>query len=278
MPFVSVLALSFLSDSIEAASKAQIWMMASAIFGWCAFSILTLNACKHFGLFDQPIPKLPLVRCGAFVCLATVLALIEELFTQFMTEHAQMFGVQNSVAYITPSLDYWDTVMHHSVVVFVPMFVVCATLSERWKFSSTEVFYLVGITGLTAEMTMNPASLFMGFWLLIYGFMVLAPSKWLYRDPQKVERRWWHYPSTIVLMLTAAAFASLVIHAIFPQHPDNHFSKKALSSLTVGQLVLHALPPIAQEEGALSDAFGCDTRDCSRFLGGLFLQREKPLF
>ncbi len=225
VPLVIVLALSP-SESIPAANKAQIWMMASALFGWCAFSVMTLSAGSRFGLFSQPIPKHPAIRCAAFVVLATILALIEEVFTQFMTEHAQLFGVKVSEAYITPSLDYWDTVFHHSVVVFVPMFAVCAVLSERWKFSPKEIFYLVGVTGLTAEMTMNPASIFMGFWLLIYGFMVLGPAKWLYHDPQKLTRHWWHYPSAVVLMLTAGAFASLVVHAMFPGHPDNHFSTK----------------------------------------------------
>ncbi|MFN8657374.1 MAG: hypothetical protein U0105_13615 [Candidatus Obscuribacterales bacterium] len=159
-----------------------------------------------------------------FVGLATGLALIEEMCTQFMTNHASFFGVAVGHAFITPSLDYWDTVLHHSVIMFVPMFAVCAALAEKWQFSPKEIFFLVGSTGLIAEMTMNPASLFMGFWLLIYGFMVLVPAIWLYRVAGLVKRHWWHYPSAVMLMLVAGVMASLAIHAAFPQHPDNHFA------------------------------------------------------
>jgi hypothetical protein len=222
-PLVVVLSISFISPSIAAANKAQIWMMTSALFAWCIFSALVLGLCQRFRLFTRPAPNNSLARWALFVGLATLLALCEEVCTQFMTEHATLFGVPLGQAYITPSLDYWDTVIHHSVIVFVPMFASCAVLTEKWKFSPREIFFLIGITGLTAEVTMNPASLFMGFWLLIYGFMVLAPALWLYRGMTIAKREWWHYVVTIAIMLAAGAIASLALHATFPQHPDNHF-------------------------------------------------------
>lgn len=233
-PLVVVVTLSFVSKSIAAVDKAQIWMMASALLCWCTFSLILFAVCARFGLFSQPVPKQPVLRCTLFVGLATVLALIEEVCTQFMTEHAQLFGVRLGDAYITPSLDYWDTVMHHSVIVFVPMFAMCALLTEKWWFSPREIFYLIGLTGLTAEMTMNPASLFMGFWLLIYGFMVLIPSMWLYRGTGELaKRRWWHYPLTITLMLLSGAIGSLLLHGVFPQHPDNHFALQHRTSAPI---------------------------------------------
>lgn len=222
-PLAVVLPLSLVSKSIAAGDRAQIWMMASALFAWCFISLTLFALCKYFGLFMQATPKQSVLRCVVFAGMATLLALIEELCTQFMTDHALWFGVATGRAYITPSLDYWDTVLHHSVIVFVPMFAVCAALAEKWKFSPKEIFYLIGITGLTAETTMNPASVFMGFWLVVYGFMVMLPACWLYRTRQPIKRRLWHYASSVMLMLIAGAAASLAIHAAFPQHPDNHF-------------------------------------------------------
>jgi hypothetical protein len=222
-PLAIVLPQSVISKTIAASDRAQIWMMASALFVWCLFSVLLLLACKRVNFEDRVIPKHSALRVGIFTGLATGLALIEEVCTQFMTEHASFFGVASGQAYITPSLDYCDTVLHHSVIVFVSMFAVCAMLAERWKFSPKEIFFLVGITGLTAEMTMNPASLFMGFWLLVYGFMVMVPGMWLYQVRQPVKRQWWHYPMSVILMLLGGLAASVVVHATFPHHPDNHF-------------------------------------------------------
>lgn len=223
-PLIIVLTMSFTSSSIPAADKAQIWMMASALLGWCLFSAAIYFSSKHLGVFEIATPVSRVTRVASFVCMATMLAMVEECFTQFMTEHAMFFGVRIGEAYITPSLSYWDTVSHHSVVVFIPMFLVCAVVSELWHFSAIEIFFLIGITGLTAEMTMNPASLFMGFWILIYGLMVLLPAKIFYRSRSAV-RNWWHYPLSVILMLLGGLLASLAIHAIFPEHPDQHFKK-----------------------------------------------------
>lgn len=222
-PLAVVLSISFISPTVPSASKAQIWMMASALFAWCIFSALVLALCQRFGLFKRPAPNRPVTRWMFFVVSAGVLASCEEVCTQFMTQHALLFGVPVGQAYITPSLDYWDTVLHHSVIVFIPMFAACALITERWKFSPKEIFFLIGVTGLIAEMTMNPASLFMGFWLLIYGFMVLAPAMWLYRDLMIAKRQWWHYLMAVAFMLMIGTIASLSLHATFPQHPDNHF-------------------------------------------------------
>lgn len=234
-PLAIVLTLSLDSKSLAASDRAQIWMMTSAVFAWCSFSLILLATCKYFGLLRFRAPKLAILRCCYFIGFATALALVEEICTQFMTNHAPFFGVAIGKAFITPSLCYWDTVLHHSVIIFVPMFTVCAILAEKWQFSPKEIFYLTGGTGLAAEMTMNPASLFMGFWILVYGFMVLVPAIWLYRDRRLAKRHWWHYPSAVLLMLFAGAIASFTIHAIYPQHPDNHF--------TVNRVTFFAIPP-----------------------------------
>ena len=93
----------------------------------------------------------------------------------------------------------------------------------RWGFTTREVFVIFGITGLLAEITQNPYSILMGFWIVVYGFMVLLPAQIFLKPDKTPVRKWWHYPGAVVLMLMAAVICSLLLHAVFPGHPDNHF-------------------------------------------------------
>ena len=128
-----------------------------------------------------------------FVLGCTILALVEEAITTTMTNCAPLFGVEIGQAYITASANYFDVVLYHSVVVFVPMFIGWAVMLWRWRFSPLAVFVLFGLTGLLAEtITFGPQNLGnFAFWIFVYGLMA-----WLARLLR--ARRSFRSPATLV--------------------------------------------------------------------------------
>jgi|SRR5579875_1512034 len=113
----------------------------------------------------------------AFVLSATSLALLEEAVTTGMTNLAPFWGVSSAQAHITASTNFFDVALLHSVIVFVPMFVVWSWLLARYSFSPLMVFVLFGLTGLLAEaISLGVYSLQIGFWVYVYGLMVYLPA------------------------------------------------------------------------------------------------------
>lgn len=121
---------------------------------------------------------LPLPAAARFVLLAMVLALIEEAVATTLSGAAGLFGDASGRAMITASRDYVEVVTQHSVVVFVPMFVVWALLLRRRAYTPFAVLLLFGCNGLLAEtLAFGPQNLLgAGFWVLVYGTMVYAPA------------------------------------------------------------------------------------------------------
>jgi hypothetical protein len=113
-----------------------------------------------------------------FVVFATVLALVEELIATAMTNLAPVFGASTGEAYITASANYFEVILFHSVIVFIPMFIAWAWLLNRYDFSSNAVFILFGITGTLSEWIAfgigTPISF--AFWSFIYGLMIYLPA------------------------------------------------------------------------------------------------------
>ena len=114
-----------------------------------------------------------------FVAGCTALALLEEAVTTTMTNCAPLFGVRNGQAYITSSANYFDVVLYHSVVVFVPLFIGWAVMLRYWAFDSFAVFLLFGFTGTLCEtVSFGPQNLGnLGMWTLVYGLMVWLPAR-----------------------------------------------------------------------------------------------------
>ena len=71
------------------------------------------------------------------------MALLEEAVTTTMTNCAPLLGVSLGQAYITASSNYFDVILGHSVIVFVPQFAAWAWLLSRYDFQPAEVFLLV---------------------------------------------------------------------------------------------------------------------------------------
>ena len=162
-----------------------------------------------------------------FVLGCTMLALTEEAITTLMTNCAPLFGVPVGKAYITASANYFDVVLYHSVVVFVPFFIGWAVILRFWKFSPFTVFVLFGITGMLCEtISFGPQSLGnFGFWMFVYGLMVWLPAHWTPAERFAREPRWWAYPVAVVLPFLFLPLMAVLAPWVWltPKHPPIHF-------------------------------------------------------
>jgi len=102
-------------------------------------------------MVKRGVTKLRLDRRLVFFLFAAGLSLLEEAVTVGMTNLAPVFSVSIGQAYITASSDYLTVVAFHSVVVFLPMFLVWAFLLTRYSFQPNTVLLLYGLTGLLAK-------------------------------------------------------------------------------------------------------------------------------
>lgn len=157
----------------------------------------------------------------AFVCFATMLALLEEAVTTTMTNAAPLWGVPVGKAYITASANYLEVVLYHSVIVFVPMYIAWAWLLRRYAFSPTAVFVLYGCSGALAETLSFGAQnlVALGFWVYVYGLMIYLPACAI--PPERGARKpgVWASLLALVLPILAAIPVALLILAINPpQH------------------------------------------------------------
>lgn len=153
-----------------------------------------------------------------FVLFCTALALTEEAIAVLMTNLAPVFGVPVGAAYITASANYFDVVTFHSVVVFVPMFMVWAFLLSRWDFSPAAVFLFFGITGFLSE------SIFAGtfdltrapFWVFIYGLMIWLPAYCLSPRERTKLPHWPLYFLAVFVPYLLAVPVALVVSSLHP--------------------------------------------------------------
>ncbi|MBN2149039.1 MAG: hypothetical protein JW726_16760 [Anaerolineales bacterium] len=160
-----------------------------------------------------------------FILFATLLALIEEAITTTMTNLAPLFGVPVGQAYITASADYLDVILHHSVIVFIPMFIAWAWLLKRYAFSPFQVFLLFGLTGMLSEAVTFGAGQLLGFaqWILVYGLMVYLPASSLPPDRGADPPRPWHFLLALLVPIFFAVPVVLLHGLLFPGHPSIHF-------------------------------------------------------
>jgi hypothetical protein len=171
------------------------------------------------------VQRIPLQWQVKFVLLATLMALIEEAVTTTMTNLAPLFGVKIGEAYITASANYLDVVLHHSVIVFVPMFVAWAVLLRWWNFSPFWVFVLFGLTGLMAEAGTFGAQHLSEFalWIFVYGLMVFLPAYTLPAERGAQPARWYHAIAAVLLPFMLAIPVAVLVGLLDPAHPDIHF-------------------------------------------------------
>jgi hypothetical protein len=157
--------------------------------------------------FRDPVQKLvrgiPLPWGLKFFLFCIVLALLEEAVTVSLTNLAPLFGAPVGEAFITASASYLHTVLFHSVIVFLPMFLIWAVLLRYFDFSPAAVFLCFGLTGSLAEMSMSPTNVLAGFWVFVYGLMVYLPAYSLPAERGARRPPWWSYLLAVISPLLA---------------------------------------------------------------------------
>lgn len=172
--------------------------------------------------FVQSIPAHWQVK---FIVFGVALALLEEVITTAMTNLAPFFGVKIGEAYITASTNYFDVVLLHSVIAFVPWFFAWAWILKRYAFSPFWVFLLFGLDGLFAESLtfgwqhLNEFAL----WIPVYGLMVYLPAYTIPAERGAKPPNIWHGALAFVLPFVIGIPWAALINLLFPEHPSIHF-------------------------------------------------------
>ena len=160
-----------------------------------------------------------------FVLFGILLAMLEEAVTTTMTNLAPLFGVRVGEAYITASANYFDVILHHSVIVFVPWFIAWAWLLQRYAFSPFWVFLLFGLNGVFAETltfgwgNLNQAAL----WIFVYGLMIYLPAYTVPEERSARRPNLLHGLFAFLLPLLLGIPWAILINLLFPDHPAIHF-------------------------------------------------------
>mgnify|MGYP001327667737 CR=1 FL=1 len=180
-------------------------------------------------LVREHIQRLPFDWRVKFAIFASTLALIEEAVAVWMTNLAPLLGVKVGEAYITASTNYFDVVLFHSVVVFVPLFIAWAVLLSRYDFSPFSVFLLFGLMGIVCEASINPAGALFGFaqWIFIYGLMGYLPAYCIPMERGAQTVRWYHYvlaiPVAFIIAIPLLIPILYVVGNVLQHPPGAHF-------------------------------------------------------
>ncbi len=160
-----------------------------------------------------------------FVLFGILMAMLEEAITTTMTNLAPSLGVEIGQAYITASANYFDVILHHSVIVFIPWFIAWAWILKRYDFSPFWVFLLFGLNGLFAEslsfgwQNLNQFAM----WIFVYGLMVYLPAYTIPAERGAQHPKLWHGALAFILPLLIGIPWAILVNLIFPDHPAIHF-------------------------------------------------------
>lgn len=162
------------------------------------------------------LQRLPVRWQAQFVLGCTALALIEEAIATLMTNLAPLFGSNSKEAFITASTNYFEVVLGHSVVVFVPMFIAWAWLLSRYAFTPAQVMALFGITGVLAETLSFGLQMLLGwgFWVWVYGLMVYVPAYAVQGRGAQARPRWHHHLLALLAPVASAMPVVWVVQAV----------------------------------------------------------------
>ena len=160
-----------------------------------------------------------------FIVFGILMAMLEEAITTTMTNLAPLFGVEVGEAYITASANYFDVILHHSVIVFVPWFIAWAWILKRYDFSPFWVFLLFGLNGLLAEsLTFGWQNLSQfALWIFVYGLMIYLPVYTIPAERGAQHPKLWHVTLAFILPFLIGIPWVIIVNLIFPNHPAIHF-------------------------------------------------------
>lgn len=146
---VTGVGIIFLGFSHSLVERAVISMMLCVVLVWIVIG--GLLALRYKTAVRAWVLRLPGSWQLKFVLFATVMALLEEVCTVSMTNCAPLFGVKMGQAYITASANYFDVVLGHSVIVFIPQYIAWAWVLTKYQLSPASVFLIYGVQGVTGE-------------------------------------------------------------------------------------------------------------------------------
>lgn len=207
---ISLISLLVLASESPSYEKAVIKMVWGLILIW----IVICGSLMYFfrDTVRDLVQGIRLPWQVTFPLLCTGLALLEEAVTVSMTNLAPFFGAEVGQAYITASANYLHTVLFHSVIVFIPMFLVWTVLLHFFDFPPAHVFLLFGLTGSIAEMSISPTNILAGFWFFVYGLMIYLPVYSLPANRSARKPKWWAYPLAVV----APIFSPILLLPVMP--------------------------------------------------------------
>jgi hypothetical protein len=138
--------------------------------------------------------------------------MLEEAVTTGLTNLAPLLGGVTDAARITASRNYFEVVLRHSVIAFVPMFLCWAWLLSRYDFRPSEVLLLFGLNGTLAEtLSFGLQNLIqVGMWVFVYGLMVWLPACTVPGDRGARPVRWRHAVLAVFLPLPPVLIVPLV--------------------------------------------------------------------
>ncbi|MEK7586943.1 MAG: hypothetical protein AAB453_03690, partial [Patescibacteria group bacterium] len=215
----------FVFAAVNYEPKARAIVLMSLI-GLVLVWITLLGGLMYFGRarFKIWLDRWSLAQGKKFFFFATGLALLEEAITTLMSNLAPAFGVKVGEAYLTASTNYLDVIFLHSVIVFLPSFLVWTRFLKRYSFTPFSVFLTFGITGLIMEAgTFGLQHLAeFGLWIFVYGLMVYLPAFVVY-NPVLPKPLWRHYFYAIFFSVLGGMIVAGLIYLFFSGHPANHF-------------------------------------------------------
>lgn len=207
---ISLISFLVLTSDAPAHEKAIIKMALGLILIW-----IVMGGSLMYSFRDRVrdlVRRIPLPWQAKFFLFCILLALLEEVVTVSMTNLAPLFGADVGQAFITASANYLHTVLFHSVIVFVPMFLIWTVILHFFHFPPTHVFLLFGLTGSIAEMSMSITNILGGFWFFVYGLMVYLPVYALPNERGVRKPSWWIY----ILAIVAPLIAPILLLPIAP--------------------------------------------------------------
>ena len=174
-------------NAVDATDRRRALAMAQMVTGLLAIWVYICGAVmyRYRNSIRARVLAVPLNWRVKFVLFCTVLACLEEAVTVSMTNLAPLFGSHIGEAFITASTNYLDVILFHSVVVFIPYFIVLAWLLGRYDFKPFAVFLSFGVVGTMAEVIFAAnlgAAMMFPLWAFVYGLMVWLPTYCLPAD------------------------------------------------------------------------------------------------
>ena len=205
-----LLSLLLVLDNPE--EKAAAFMLWGLLFLWVVVCGKVMIASKDS--IRRYVLNIKLGWQKKFIIFGTILALLEESIALFLNSLAPILGAPEGI-YLTATNNYLELVTSHSVVVFVPMFMVWAWLLKRYDFKPLEVMLLFGLSGVISEAFLSVTAFWgTGFWVLVYGLMVYLPAYSTPGNRPIIQPRLLHYVTAIFLPILAAIPVAFVIGLI----------------------------------------------------------------